>query len=317
VNLRRPAAAVLAISVTVGLSACNRESASEASIKVIGLAVANLQADFFNQIKQSVDAEGKRRGVRIRVADAGGDAATQVNQIQDFITRQVDAIIYIPAGATAASVPVKAAHRANIPVIAVDRNAPNAPGDTFIATDSVAAARTLGEYVIKQTGGKGGVAILQGQIGTTPQLDRQKGFEEALKTAPQMKVVAQRPADWSQDKAFAVAQDMIQANPNINVFWGQADAMALGAAQAARNANLNPFPVVVGFDGDFAGMEAVRDGKIDATMVQRTQHMGRLAVSSAIDIIDGKQLPKQQMQEAFLLTKADKAKAQEYITTHP
>jgi ribose transport system substrate-binding protein len=308
---------MLAISLAVGLGACNRESASEASIKVIGLAVANLQADFFNQIKQSVDAEAKRRGVRIRVADAGGDAATQINQIQDFITRQVDAIIYIPAGATAASVPVKAAHRAKIPVIAVDRNAPKAPGDTFIATDSVAAARTLGDYVIKQTGGTGNVAILQGQIGTTPQLDRQKGFEDALTTAPQVKVVAQRPADWSQDKAFAVAQDMLQANRNINVFWGQADAMALGAAQAARNANLSPFPVVVGFDGDFAGLAAVRDGKIDATMVQQTQLMGRMAVGSAIDIIDGKQVPKEQLQKAFLLTKADPEKAQEYIGNHP
>ncbi len=316
-NLRRPAVAVLAISLAVGLGACNRVSASEAAIPVIGLAVANLQADFFNQIKQSVDAEAKRRGVKVRVADAGGDAATQINQIQDFITRQVDAIIYIPAGATAASVPVKAAHRAKIPVIAVDRNAPKAPGDTFIATDSVAAARTLGDYVVKQTGGKGDVAILQGQIGTTPQLDRQKGFEDALRTAPQVKVVAQRPADWSQDKAFAVAQDMIQANRNINVFWGQADAMALGAAQAARNANLNPFPLVVGFDGDFAGLAAVRDGKIDATMVQQTQLMGRMAVGSAIDIIDGKQVPKEQLQKAFLLTKADPKKAQEYIGNHP
>ena len=318
-NLRRPAVAVLAVSLAVGLGACNRVSASEAAIPVIGLAVANLQADFFNQIKQSVDAEAKRRGVKVRVADAGGDAATQINQIQDFITRQVDAIIYIPAGATAASVPVKAAHRAKppIPVIAVDRNAPNAPGDTFIATDSVAAARTLGEYVIKQTGGNGNVAILQGQIGTTPQLDRQQGFEDALTAAPQVKVVAQRPADWSQDKAFAVAQDMIQANRNIKVFWGQADAMALGAAQAARNANLTPFPMVVGFDGDFAGLAAVRDGKIDATMVQQTQLMGRMAVDSALDIIDGKQVPKEQLQKAFLLTKADPKKAQEYIGNHP
>ena len=316
-NLRRPAVAALGIGLAVGLGACNRVSASEAAIPVIGLAVANLQADFFNQIKESVEKSGQEKGVGVVTVDAKGDAATQVSQIQDFITRQVDAIIYIPAGATAASVPVKAAHRAKIPVIAVDRNAPNAPGDTFIATDSVAAARTLGDYVIKQTGGTGNVAILQGQIGTTPQMDRQKGFEEALATAPQLKVVAQRPADWSQDKAFAVAQDMIQANPDIDVFWGQADEMALGAAQAARNANLNPFPLVAGFDGDYAGLEAIRDGKIDATMVQQTQLMGRLAVGSAIDIIDGKPVAKEQLQKAFLLTKAEPEKAQDYIDHHP
>jgi ribose transport system substrate-binding protein len=115
--------------------------------KTIGLAVANLQADFFNQIKQSVEREAKAKGVKVVTVDAKGDAATQVSQIQDLITRGVDALIYIPAGATAAGVPVKAAKEAKIPVVAVDRNAPDAPADTFIATDSVSAARTLGEYV--------------------------------------------------------------------------------------------------------------------------------------------------------------------------
>src|SRR3984893_2844138 len=134
---------------------------SLAEDKTIGLAVANLQADFFNQIKQSVDAEAKAKGVKLIVADAKGDAATQVDQIQDLITRGVKAIIYIPAGATAAGVPVKAAKKANIPVVNVDRNAPDVPGDTFIATDSVGAAQTLGEYICKVTGGKANIAVIQ------------------------------------------------------------------------------------------------------------------------------------------------------------
>src|SRR4051795_1303999 len=121
----------------------------------IGLAVANLQADFFNQIKQSVTKEAAKQGVEVVVADARGDAATQVNQIEDFVTKRVDAIIYIPAGATAAGVPVKDARKAHIPIVAVDRNPPDAPADTFIASDSVGASRTLGEHVAKMTGGQG------------------------------------------------------------------------------------------------------------------------------------------------------------------
>jgi ribose transport system substrate-binding protein len=323
-KFRKAAAAGLAALTMLGLAACNRGPAipggavgPDGKPIVIGLAVANLQADFFNQIKQSVEAQAAAKKVSVQVSDAGGDPATQVNQIQDFITRQVSAIIYIPAGATAAGVPVKAAARANIPVINVDRNAPDAPGKTFISTDSVAAAQELGEYMISEQSGKGNIAILQGQIGTTPQVDRQQGFEEALKSAPGMTVVAQQPADWSQDKGFAVAQDMIQAHPDITVFWGQADAMALGAAQAAANANMNPKPMVLGFDGDKAGIQAVHDGKLDATMVQQTQLMGRMAVDSAIDIVNGKQVPAVQLQEAFLLTSDDKAKAAEYLANHP
>src|SRR4051794_2576217 len=105
----------------------------------IGLAVANLQADFFNQIKQSVTKEAAKQGTQVVVADARGDAATQVNQIEDFITKKVDAIVYIPAGATAAGVPVKDARRAKIPHLAGGRKPPHAPPHTFIAPHNVAA----------------------------------------------------------------------------------------------------------------------------------------------------------------------------------
>ena len=323
-NCRRTGVAAAAVLVAVSLAACNRGEAGGGggegggcSGVRIGLAVANLQADFFNQIKQSVDAEAAKLGAEVQVSDAGGDSATQVNQIQDFISRQVQAIIYIPAGATAAGVPVKAAEQANIPVVAVDRNAPDAPAKTFIATDSVAAAKALGDWVVEQSGGQGQLAILQGQIGTTPQVDRQTGFEEALQDAPGIEVVAQQPADWAQDKAFSVAQDMLQANPDINIMWGQADAMALGAAQAVSVSNVPQDVLIVGFDGDVAGIQAVKDGTVDATMVQQTQEMGRLAVQSACDLVAGEDVPAQQLQEAFLLTKDDQQKAQEYLNTHP
>ena len=83
------------------------------------------------------------------------------------------------------------------------------------------------------------------------------------------------------------------------------------------NANLNPKPMVVGFDGDKAGLQGVIDGKIDATMVQQTQLMGKMAVDSALDLVNGQQVPAEQLQPAFLLTTADKAKAEEYLNQHP
>lgn len=280
----------------------------------IGLAVANLQADFFNQIKQSVEAEGKAKGVKIVTVDAQGNSSTQVSQIEDLITRQIDALIYIPAGATAAGVPVKAAKAAGIPVIAVDRNAPDAPGDTFIASNSVAGAKTLAEYIGKVTQGKGRVAILQGQIGTTPENDRAKGFQQGLAAFPELKVVAEQPAEWAQDKGFAVAQDMLQRDPNITVFFGRADAMALGAAQAVKVANLDHPVTIVGFDGDVAALKAVSSGVLNATMTQRTQEMGRLAVQSAIDLKAGKAVPKEQLLEAVLTTKEN---VDPFIKQHP
>ncbi|HTI03341.1 MAG TPA: sugar ABC transporter substrate-binding protein [Acidisoma sp.] len=310
-------ATVLTAGAFVGLAALPLagSSAARADEPTIGLAVANLQANFFNQIKQSVEAEAKLKGVKVVVVDAHGDSATQVNQIQDLITRGVKAIIYIPAGATAAGVPVRAAQAAHIPVIAVDRNAPDAPANTFIATNSVQAAKTLGDYVCKISGGKGVLAIIQGQLGTTPEMDRNKGFNEAMANCPGIKQVAKQASqEWSQSEGFNIAQDMLQRHPDITIFFGRADALALGAAQAVKVANLGHPVIVVGFDGDTAGLLAVRDGVLAATMTQKTQAMGRLAVDSAMEMIAGKTLPKEQLQSAVLTTKDNVAP---FIAQHP
>ncbi len=280
-----------------------------------GLAVANLDADFFNQIKQSVEASGGKKGITVITVDAKGDSAMQNKQIQELITRKIDALIYIPAGATAAGVPVRAAKAAGIPVVTVDRNPPDAPGDTFIATDSVSAARTLGEYVIKVTGGTGAVAVIQGQLGTTPELDRDRGFNEALAKAPGLKVVAKEDSKgWHKDEGFAIARAMLQRNPAITVFFGRADALALGAAQAVRTAKLDHKVWVVGFDGDITGLKAVKSGVLAATMTQQTQLMGRLGVDAALDLIDGKKLPPVQLHPAVLTTKDN---VDRYIAEHP
>jgi ribose transport system substrate-binding protein len=311
IGIRFVAAAAF-LSALVGFSLSGQAQEKKSTV---GLAVANLQADFFNQIKQSVEATGKEKGVKVITVDAKGDSATQVSQVQDLITRKIDALIYIPAGATAAGVPVQAAKAAGIPVVAVDRNAPDAPGDTFIATDSVGAARNLGEYVGKVTGGKGKIGILQGQLGTTPELDRDKGFNQALAKFPELKVVAKQASKaWMQDEGFAIAQDILQRNPDITVFFGRADALALGAAQAVKVANVDHKVLVVGFDGDVAGLKAVRDGVLDATMTQKTQFMGRLALESALELIAGKKLPPEQLQPAELTTKENVAP---HIAQHP
>jgi ribose transport system substrate-binding protein len=315
--LRRITVGALALVTMVSLAGCNAGAGGgggDDDEVVIGLAVANLQADFFNQIRQSVEAEADAQGVSVIVSDAKGDADTQVSQIQDFITQDVDAIIYIPAGATAATVPVRDAKAAGIPVVTVDRNPEGEPGDTFIATDSVAAAEELGDWVIEQTGGEGEVGIIQGQVGTTPELARDEGFKKALEKAPGLVEVARQASNqWAQDEGFDIATDMLQSHPGITVFFGRADALALGAAASARAAGREDI-LVVGFDGDKAGLEAVRDGVLGATITQPTQGMGKIAVESAIKLANGDDVPAEQLQPGVLTTKEN---VEPFITEHP
>ncbi len=302
------AAAALALSASFG-------SADAAEAKKIGLAVANLQANFFNQIKQSVEAYGKEKGIEVITVDAKGDAATQVSQIQDLLAQNVDALIYIPAGATAAAVPVKAAKAAGVPVVNIDRNAEGAPGDTFIATDSVTSAKQVCDYLAKQAGGKGEMVIVHGQKGTTPEVDRSKGCAEALKGYPGIKVVGELWSEgWHQDEGFKLTSDLLQANPNVSIIFAQADALALGAAQAVKVANSGHRIFIGGFDGDTAALTALKDGVFDVTATQQTQKMGRLGVDAAIALVAGQKLPAEQLQDATLTTKENVG---QFIANHP
>ena len=304
------------LAAVAGLAlAAGADMASAKDAKKIGLAVANLQANFFNQIKQSVEAYGKEKGLEVITVDAKGDSATQVSQIQDLITQGIDALIYIPAGATAAAVPVKAAKAAGIPVVNIDRNAEGAPGDTFIATNSVASAKQVCEFIIKQAGGKGNMVIIHGQKGTTPEVDRSKGCGEVIAANPGIKVVNEQWSQiWSQDEGFKIAQDMLQADPSISVIFAQADALALGAAQAVKVANPDHKIWVAGFDGDTAALEALGKGVFDVTATQQTQLMGRMGVDAAIALVKGDKPPAEQLQDATLTTKDNVAG---FIAKHP
>lgn len=302
-------------ALAIGIAALALTQSAHAQQKKIGLAVANLQAEFFNMIKQSVEAYGKEKGYTIITVDAKGDAATQVNQVQDLIAQKIDALIYIPAGATAATVPVKAARAAKIPVVNVDRNADAAPGDTFIRGESVKATTELAEWICKQTGGKGKVAVIHGQKGTSPEVDRYKGWQAGLAKCPDMKIVANQWTErWAADEGNKIAQDMLQRDPTISVIFGQADGIALGASQAVKLAKPSQKVWVVGYDGDIGGLKSVQSGGLDATVTQPTFTMGRMAVDAVTDLLAGKTVKFDQPMEGVLTTKDN---VEEFLKNHP
>ena len=249
---------LMAAVATIALLPAFAADAKDA--KKVGLAVANLQANFFNQIKQSVEAAGAEKGIQIITVDAKGDAATQVSQIQDLLAQNIDALIYIPAGATAASVPVKAANAAGVPVVNIDRNAEGAPGDTFIATNSVELARQVCDWIAKQAGGKGEMLIVHGQKGTTPEVDRSKGCGMALKNYPDVKVVGELWSEgWHQDEGFKLT-----ARPSPGAPEGDHHLRAGGRARARRRpqavkvADPDHRIWIAGFDGDTAALRRLR-----------------------------------------------------------
>ena len=286
-------------------------------VNKIGLAVPNLQADFFNQIKLGVEGYAGKLGIEVIVVDAKNDTATQVSQVQDLLTQGIDAFIYIPAGAAAAAVPTRLARAEGIPVINVDREPAGAPGDTVIYGENVMSAYQVCDHIIGLAGGKGKMAVIHGQKGTTPEVQRFEGCKMAMDENPGVELVAQQwSQQWSPDEGFQIAQNMLQAHPDIKIIFGQADGLAMGAAKAVQVASLADQVIVGGYDGDGAALKSLVtcDTPFVVTATQSTQAMGVLAVNSAIAVANGASVPARQIPNAVLTTCDNAAK---FVEKHP
>jgi ribose transport system substrate-binding protein len=297
--------------------AAGAASAQGVGIEKIGLAVPNLQADFFNQIKLGVESYAGSLGIEVITVDAKGDTATQVSQVQDLITQGIDAFIYIPAGAAAAAVPTRLARAEGIPVINVDREPEGAPGDTVIYGENVMSSYEVCSSIIERAGGSGKMVIIHGQKGTTPEQQRYEGCKMAIDENPGVELVAQQWTQmWSPDEGFSIGQNMLQANPDIKMIFGQADGIAMGAAKAVEAAGLSDQVVVGGYDGDVAALESLArcDTPFVVTATQSTQAMGVLAVNSAIAVSKGASVPARQIPNAVL---TDCDNAAQFVEKHP
>lgn len=289
--------------------------ASAKEVKRIGLAVANLQADYFNQIKLGVEGYAKEKGIEVITVDAKNDGATQVSQVQDLLSQGIDAFIYIPAGAAAATVPARLAKAEGIPVVNVDRNADGEPGDTFIATDNATSAYEVCKYIIGEAGGAGKMLMVHGQKGTTPEVERTKGCMKAIEENAGVEVVGEQWSNqWSQEEGLNITQNLLQAHPDVTLIFAQSDAMALGAAQAIKVSGMDQRIYLGGFDGDTTALPILAEGGFDATATQQVRGIGRLAVDSAVKLAAGEKLPPEQLLPGFLTTPEN---APEYVAEHP
>ncbi|MBX2883230.1 MAG: substrate-binding domain-containing protein [Granulosicoccus sp.] len=300
------------------LAVCSSTTYAEGlGIEKIGLAVPNLQADFFNQIKLGVEGYAAKLGIEVVTVDAKGDTATQVSQVQDLITQGIDAFIYIPAGAAAAAVPTRLARAEGIPVINVDREPEGEPGDTVIYGENIMSAYEVCSHIIGLAGGSGKMFIIHGQKGTTPEVQRFEGCKMAIDENPGVELVAQQWTQmWSPDEGFSIAQNMIQAHDDVKIIFGQADGIAMGAAKAVEVAGLSDQVIVGGYDGDVAALESLAkcDTPFIVTATQSTQAMGVLAVNSAIAVANDASVPVRQIPNAVLTTCDN---AEQFVQKHP
>ncbi|PFG44881.1 monosaccharide ABC transporter substrate-binding protein (CUT2 family) [Georgenia soli] len=309
-RLRKTMAAPLVGGLALMLTACSNGAGAAPGDGgdeiVIGASVADQKSLFYVAAAQGMEAAAEELGVELRLTSANNDSAQQVKQINDLITQQIDALVFISQDSTAAASGVAAANAADVPVYAVDQRPEDGSGDlaTYIATDSVKAARDLCTWMFDQMGGSGKIAIIRGVLGSTAEIQRTQGCNEALEEYPDIEVVAEDAANWDETEAYGAAQNMLAANPDLDAFFAESDAMAMGAAKAAQQAGRHEGMYFVGIDGFPTMFDAVSEGLVQATMAQQPYAMGKLAVEQAVAQLkgEGDELEPEQYQDTVLIT---------------
>ncbi|MFH9013906.1 substrate-binding domain-containing protein [Streptomyces sp. NPDC017943] len=280
-------AAVVTVAIVGATSFLHHGSSSDKP--KLGLSLSTLNNPFFVQIRAGAQAEAEKRGIDLTVTDAQNDASQQANQLQNFTSSELDAIIVNPVDSDAASNSVKAAGKADIPVVAVDRTVNDAAVDTLVASDNVAGGELAAKTIADRLGGKGKIVILQGQAGTSAARERAQGFAKGLESFPGIQVVAQQPADFDRTKGLDVMSNLLQAHPDVRGVIAANDEMALGAIKALGSKAGKSVPVV-GFDGTPDGLKAVEGGTLYASVAQQPSQLGRIAVDNALKALRDKKV---------------------------
>jgi ribose transport system substrate-binding protein len=276
--------AVLASSLAVG---CQRGEGGggDGGGQRIGLSISTLNNPFFVSLRDGAQQAADEAGVELIISDAQNDAATQQDDVQNFVTQQVDAILVNPVDSEAVVPAVQAANQADIPVIALDRGASGGEIATLIASDNVEGGRMAGEELIELVG-SGPVAQLEGIPGASPTRDRGQGFEEAINAQDAVELAASQTANFDRAEGLNVTENILQSNPEIKGIFAQNDEMALGAVRALGN-RAGSDVKIVGFDAIEDALKAIQDGKMNATVAQQPDRIGSLGVENAKKVIEG------------------------------
>src|SRR3954471_1898269 len=280
---------------------CNRGGAvGEAPGKpTIALVLKTLNHPYFVDMRRGAQEAADRLGVTLQVqaAEREIDVEKQMQIVENLIQTGIQALAITPSGSREIVSALVKARDAKVPIVVVDtRLDAKAAADagvhaeTFVGSDNYEGGRLAGEYLVKATGGRAHVGILEGIPGHETGDSRLRGFREAVKDATGVTIVASQPANWERDQGFNVFQNMLQAHPDIDSVFACSDLMALGAIEAIRAAGKTGRIRVIGFDALDDAKKAIAAGTMEASVAQFPSEMGRVAVENAVKVIHGEKI---------------------------
>ncbi len=308
-----------AAAPTSAPAAAPTAGAGAAASKKLSIAYVcpGLDAPFWKYLSDGIKQEASKAGATVTDFDSRNDAATQLKNAQDVITRKMDAIILSPTDSSTAPAVLKVAADAKVPVIIADIGTDSGEYVSWVISTNAQGGKDACELLAKQLKAKGWaqgpIGMIQISQARINGKNRTKGAMEALDAAG-VKVVQYLEAQkYVRDEAKQFAQDMLTAHPDIHGIFAQYDEGALGAMAAIQAAGRQNDVLLASFDGGPETMEAIKTGKQIGVAVQQPVEMGRQSFKAVYAFLNGQQVQKQIDVPTFLVTPDNIASLQSKI----
>lgn len=236
------------------------------------------------------------------------DLKAQIDVVNTFVAQGVSGIVLAPLNENALRAPVRAAKAAKIPVVVFDSDLSGDDHASFVATDNVAAGKLAGAAMAKLTGGRGNLMVLRYQEGSASTQNREKGFLDAVAGAAELKVVSENQyGGATTESALQKSESLLLAQKaqagGVQGVFAPNESTTFGMLLALRKTNVVKKVKFIGFDASEKLVGALREGDIDALVVQNPFNMGYLAVKTMVDVARGKPVERRIDTGAQLVTK--------------
>ena len=255
-------------------------------------------------------------GVQLKFAAAYDSDERQIEQIDSLVNSGIDLLIVAPNQVQTISPAIDRAYDKGIPVIVFERKTNSRKYTAFMSADNYEMGRQMGEYIVTRLKGEGRVLEITGLKGSSPAIERHKGFVEAVQDAPGIQVVASLQGDWTEETAYNTTRQWLASHPDahIDLVFGANDRTAMGARRAFEEVFRNTdtrfsqrgdgLPLYCGIDGlpgKAGGIRLVRDSILDASYIYPTY--GDRLLQLAVDILDGKDFQKEIHMQSAIVTR--------------
>lgn len=242
----------------------------------------------------------------VKLVSSNDDNVLQNKQVNQFVDEGVDLLIISPNQLSAISKAVERAYDKGIPVILYDRKTNSDKYTAFIGCDNYAIGNSMGKFIAQQLKGKGRIVEICGLDGSSPALERHRGFMDAIKPYSGIQVIASEGGNWKEEGGIQAMKRILKKTQDFDYVFAHNDRLAWGAYVAARQMGLERNYKYTGVDGmatEGGGLELVRDGIFEASYLYPTK--GDEVIALAMKILKHQPYERDNYLSTSIITKAN------------